>query len=92
MTADGMFEDGDQVTRPEDVFKPSPLWHGMVIRRYGAHGGFDDRTWYDDELYEVRWDNGVVRKGYFRHGLDPEAVPPHSRSEAKALKNPPTPT
>jgi hypothetical protein len=71
MTANGMFEDGDRVTRPEDVFDArSPLMHGTVIRRYERDGGFDGVTWHDPEVYEVRWDNGVIRRGYFRHGLD----------------------
>lgn len=69
---DRQFEPGDRVTRPVDVFdKNSATLHGVVTRRYSQHGGFDGVTWYDPELYEVLWDDVGLRKGYFRHGLDP---------------------
>jgi hypothetical protein len=73
MNADGSFDKGDRVTREEDVFdQRSPLMHGTVVRRYARDGGYDGVRWHDPELYEVRWDTGVVGRAYFRHGLDPE--------------------
>jgi hypothetical protein len=74
MTAEGMFEVGDRVTRPKDVYNRSPLMHGTVTRRYGQDGGLDGVKWHDPELYEVRWDDGYVQKGFFRHGLDLEGT------------------
>ena len=87
MNALGEYEDGDRVTREEDVFDPqSPRMHGTVIERYAQDGGFDGVRWHDPEVYAVRWDNGVVRRGYFRHGLDPEiprAPSPETRPKEK---------
>lgn len=73
MSDSGMFDDGDRVTRPVDVFdESSPLLHGVVTMRYDQDGGCDGIHWHDPEVYEVRWDSGVVRRGFFRHGLDLE--------------------
>lgn len=50
--------------------------HGTVIRRYAKDGGCDGVRWHDPEVYEVRWDSGVIRGGYLRHGLDRETPAP----------------
>lgn len=39
--------------------------HGVIVRRYSAHGRFG----FDPELYAVRWDDGSETQGHFRHGL-----------------------
>lgn len=71
------FAAGDRVIRPIDVYGDhSKLKHGVVVRRYGQAWYRQDHTWpvgFDPELYEVRWDDGTVGKGYFPHGLDPES-------------------
>jgi hypothetical protein len=57
----------DRVVRPLDVFDPfSPLRRGVVVERYGRRSMFG---WYDPELYAVRWDDGSIERGFFRHGL-----------------------
>jgi len=64
---------GDRVTRPVDVYAgQSPLRHGCVTRRYGKRGGLGSNHWFDPEIYDVLWDDGVEERGFFRHGLDPE--------------------
>jgi uncharacterized protein YodC (DUF2158 family) len=68
------FKVGDRVTRPEDVYRKSKVKHGTVTLVYteASHLG-----WVDCELYEVQWDNGVVERGFFAHGLEHERNSAH---------------
>lgn len=64
------FVPGDRIVRPVDVFHPERgVRHGTVIKRYGRRSVFG---WYDPELYRVRFDDGKVESGFFRHGLELE--------------------
>lgn len=55
---------GDRVSRPVDVFKKkSRLKYGNVTYVY---------THATEIFYEVRWDDGKIETGLFRHGLQAE--------------------
>lgn len=69
------FEIGQRVERPTDVFRESPMRYGVIVERYGARNRVCGNTWYDPELYAVKWDDtGLTDRGYFRHGLQAVAV------------------
>lgn len=41
------------------------------VRENIEFGNGTVETWRDPECYEVLWDDGVKRGGYFPHGLEP---------------------
>lgn len=80
------YQVGDRVTRPQDIYnKNSPLLHGEVTCVYGKDAAWPwtqplgyirennkPGVWRYPELYEVRWDNGKVQRGFFHYGINPE--------------------
>jgi hypothetical protein len=68
-----LFAIGDRVRRDIDVFHPERGYRsGIIVNRYGKRGGLGGVTWYDHELYAVKFDDGRYEEGFFRHGLTPE--------------------
>jgi len=71
------FAIGQRVIRPVDVYnKNSPLRHGKIIYVYDStyyNSDPDLSDWYYPELYDVRWDDGKIGRGYLRHGLNQES-------------------
>ena len=63
------FVEHQKVKRPIDPFIPRKDWkwsHGEVIRVYSNYGTeFGDYP----ELYDVKWDSGIVGKAFLPHGL-----------------------
>jgi hypothetical protein len=56
---------GDRVSYPEDVYKTkSKKMYGNVSHVYYERS---------QRMYEVTFDNGMIRRGFFRHGLQAEA-------------------
>lgn len=70
------FEEGDRVTRPENIFdNKSQLRHGTVIKKYSKNSGYNGVQWHEPEVYDIHWDNGHTEKGYCGcHGLDKEKL------------------
>ena len=67
------FKIGDRVTRVNDVHHHERGFRrGVIVNRYGKHGGLDGVRWYDPELYAVQFDDGTISEGFFRHGLNAE--------------------
>lgn len=71
-----MFEVGDRVVRPRDVFDAgSSLMHGVVVARYSRPARrYGDSTVLGPypELFAVEWDDGRIQQDFFSHGLRKE--------------------
>ncbi len=71
----GSFKPGDRVSRNIDIYNPEKSdKHGVVTRKYNE----PEKTVGEITLgpypilYEVKWDNGRIERGFLPHGIWPE--------------------
>ena len=74
------YQIGDRVKRPMNVRSPLRNWVWKLVTVISIYCKDQEWPWSVfrghnlgkyDELYEVEWDNGEIKKGYLPHGIDP---------------------